>query len=385
MKILTLLFIFILVSNAQDYLVKNIKEFYKIVKKIKPGDVIILTDGEWKNVNLVLKAKGTKKNPIVLKAQHKQKVIIQGKSSLTIIGDFLYIKNLVFKNGHPSKTNLITLKNCNHCIIDNIIVDGFNDSNSSKRYNWIVIKNGKYNIVENSKFTHMTNKGVTMLIVSTKESNYNIIENNEFSYRKRGVSNGYETIRVGNSKYSLLDYHTIVKNNLFLKCNGEYEIISNKSSSNQYLHNTFLYSEGTLTLRHGNNCLVKDNIFIEKKNNKYIGGIRIIGYNHKIIGNYFEDIGFSKSRAAIILSNGMINSKIDGYFAANNTLIEHNIILNAKFAIISGLFYKKFKAVIAPKNIIFKNNYFIYIKNLIQNLGKNKPDIHFMDNYIITK
>jgi len=381
MKKFILLFIIISLSNAQEYLVKDIKEYNQVVKKIKAGDSIILKDGIWRDVDLVLKAKGSKQHPIIIKSQHKQKVIIEGKSSLTIRGRFIYIKDLVFKDGSPSRTNLITLKDCNHCIVDGILVDGFNDSNVSKRHNWIVLKNGQYNIVKNSKFTHMTNKGVTLLIVSTKEPNYDVIEHNEFSYRKRGTSNGYETIRVGNSKYSLLDYHTTIKDNLFLKCNGEYEIISNKSCSNRYIHNTFLYSEGTLTLRHGNNCLVKDNVFIGEKNNKYIGGIRVVGYNHKIIGNYLENVGFSKSRAAIILSNGVSNSKIDGYFSANNAIIQNNIIINTTYAIVSGLFYKKFNATLVPKNILLGENYFINVKH-IYSYNNKKAQIILKNNHI---
>ena len=53
----------------------------------------------------------------------------------------------------------------------------------------------------------------------------------------------------------------MVEKNLFEKCNGETECISNKSCGNIYRENTFLEVSGTLTLRHGNGCIVERNVF----------------------------------------------------------------------------------------------------------------------------
>src|SRR5262249_12276263 len=54
--------------------------------------------------------------------------------------------------------------------------------------------------------------------------------------------NGGETLQIGLSGRSLTDAHTLVENNLFVMCNGENEMISNKSSANTYRYNTFLNS-----------------------------------------------------------------------------------------------------------------------------------------------
>ena len=70
-----------------------------------------------------------------------------------------------------------------------------------------------------------------------------------------------ETIRIGTSANSMESSRTIVENNTFKNCDGEIEIISNKSANNIFRNNLFLESKGSLTLRHGNNALVEGNVF----------------------------------------------------------------------------------------------------------------------------
>src|SRR5438876_7357684 len=74
--------------------------------------------------------------------------------------------------------------------------------------------------------------------------------------------NGGETMRVGYSWQSMSNSCTAVAHNLFDRCDGELEIISNKSCENTYRYNTFLDCAGMFTLRHGNRCLVEGNLFL---------------------------------------------------------------------------------------------------------------------------
>ena len=59
-----LLLTFFLLSFLQGYTtiitVKNIEELNSVCKNAKPGDTIILQNGEWKNVTISLDCKGTK-------------------------------------------------------------------------------------------------------------------------------------------------------------------------------------------------------------------------------------------------------------------------------------------------------------------------------------
>ena len=72
---------------------------------------------------------------------------------------------------------------------------------------------------------------------------------------------------------------TVVENNLFEQCNGDVEIVSNKSGENVYRHNTFVECVGALTLRHGKGCVVEGNYFLGHLAPQ-TGGVRIIGEDH---------------------------------------------------------------------------------------------------------
>ena len=95
-----------------------------------------------------------------------------------------------------------------------------------------------------------------------------------------------------------------VENNLFYRCNGEVEIISSKSCGNIYRGNVFEECKGTLTLRHGNGCIVEKNIFIGNGVPE-TGGVRIIGERHTVAGNWFEGLRGTDQRSAVSLVRGM--------------------------------------------------------------------------------
>ena len=66
--------------------VKNIEELNNANKNAKPGDTIILQNGEWKNVTISLDCIGSKEKPVVIKAQTPGKFLITGNSKLKIGG-----------------------------------------------------------------------------------------------------------------------------------------------------------------------------------------------------------------------------------------------------------------------------------------------------------
>ena len=65
--------------------VANIDEFNRAVAHAKPGDTIVLANGEWKDVELIFKGKGTEDKPITLTAQTPGEcLLITFSSSLRI-------------------------------------------------------------------------------------------------------------------------------------------------------------------------------------------------------------------------------------------------------------------------------------------------------------
>ncbi len=391
MLILNNIFILLFMHSvvyAKDIFVHNKHVLTKSINQAKPGDSIILKNGTWHNIDIIFKAKGTLKLPITLRAEKKGQVIISGRSSLKILGEYLIVDGLTFKNGYPSKTQLIMFGTSKYLTsnsrLTNTTITDYNSKKQKDRYDWVVLRGGFHNRVDHCKFTKMKNKGVTLHIrlLDNAPANYHRIDHNEFSYRKRGNNNGYETIRIGSSKQSLQNSRTTVEKNIFLQCNGEGEIISNKSSENYYIHNTFLHSKGMLTLRHGNRCIIKNNFFFSNGHKK-IGGIRLTGEGHQIINNYFENIGGTAYTAAISFMNGMNNPPLHEYSQVKDCNITHNKFIQTKYTIVSGANFKQGKYPIPPNNVLFDNNLFIQTKKPIPlYLGKVLPNIKFINNII---
>jgi poly(beta-D-mannuronate) lyase len=149
------------------------------------------------------------------------------------------------------------------------------------------------------------------------------IHHNYFHDFAQAHTNGAETLRFGLSGLSLSIGAGIIEHNLFERCNGENELISNKSSGNIYRYNTLLDSPGAqLSLRHGNDCLVYGNYLRNTE------GIRIFGDRHRIHGNYLEKnyIGVGLGNGSGEVADGMAltgHDRPDNVVIAFNTFVEN--------------------------------------------------------------
>jgi poly(beta-D-mannuronate) lyase len=148
-----------------------------------------------------------------------------------------------------------------------------------------------------------------------------------------------------------------VEQNYFERCNGEAEIVSNKSCENIYRHNLFDRCAGALTLRHGHRCIVDGNVFLGHKE-KGTGGVRIIGRDHRVTNNYFEGLRGDAERAAICLMNGIPNSPLNGYAPVSNALVAHNTFIDCKVSMEFGVGSSK-KISAAPSDCRVGHNLFL--------------------------
>lgn len=318
-------------AKASTFNVENISEFNNIVKSVQPGDSIILADKVWENVELKLKANGTKDNPIVLTVKTPGKCTFEETSNLRISGEYLIVDGLIFINGHaPESKPVIDFRTSSenfayNSIVRNCIIYNYNQSQKNKSDHWIEIW-GKNNTLEYCYFAGKRNLGTTLVIWPNGEKhapNHHKIYRNYFGERPVLGSNGGETIRIGTSTYSMIDSYSQIEENYFERCNGETEIISVKSGRNKIANNTFFECEGSIVLRHGNNNEVCGNYIIgnEKPNT---GGIRIINAGHKIYNNYLSGIKGKDFRSPLVVMNGVPNSPINRYHKVKNVDIAYN-------------------------------------------------------------
>ncbi|WP_422358844.1 chondroitinase-B domain-containing protein [Reichenbachiella sp.] len=327
--------------SAQNVVVRTVTEFNTAVESATAGDTIFLQNGIWQDAQLDFFASGTSENPVVLKAQTPGEVVLSGASRLRIYGEHLVVSDLDFQNGNSSGDDIIQFKKSSselaqNCRLTNIRILDFNPATDNIAYKWVSIY-GSNNRVDHCHFEGKNNEGALMVVWLTGEANHHQIDHNYFANIPELGRNGGETIRIGTSTNSLTESRTIVEYNLFEACDGEIEIISNKSGFNIYRYNTFRNSEGMLTLRHGDDCEVYSNFFFGGEG-KSSGGVRIIGERHKVYNNYFQDLEGDGFRAAISMMNGVPDSPLNRYFQVKNAEVVNNTIVSCKepFAIGEG-------------------------------------------------
>jgi poly(beta-D-mannuronate) lyase len=153
----------------------------------------------------------------------------------------------------------------------------------------------------------------------------NIAERNFFTNHTYSGENGGECMRVGNSKFKSSRGFNVIESNLFERCNGDPEIISNKSSDNTFRSNTFRNNAGALTLRHGHRALVDGNYWLGGD-----GGVRIYGNDHLVVNNYFHQTSGKEQRSPIALGAGTMVDETDtsaGYDRPDRVVVLHNTLI----------------------------------------------------------
>ncbi len=314
--------------------VNDKQAFRKAVKAARPGDRIVLANGVWTDFEIVFSAHGTSTMPITLTAETKGKVIISGRSNLRLSGEHLIVSGLVFRNGYSPTNTVMAFRrtkgeDANNSRITEVVIDHFNNPERHETDFWVMLY-GKNNRFDHNHLEGKSNNGVTMAVrLDSEESqqNHHRIDHNYFGPRPVLGSNGGETLRIGTSHYSLTDSFTTVEDNYFDRCNGEVEIISNKSGRNIIRGNVFFESRGTLTLRHGNDNLVEGNVFFGNDVD-HTGGIRLINKRQTIRNNYLSGLTGHRFGGALVVMNGVPNSPINRYHQVEDSVIEGNTIIN---------------------------------------------------------
>ncbi len=318
------------INSASVIKVNDPKQLVKAMAEVRPGGKIILANGYWTDAELLFNAIGTEKSPIEITAEEKGKVIINGISNIRITGKYLVVSGFVLQNGYTPTSEVISFREkdgryANNCRLTDCAIDGFNNPERFATETWIGLY-GKNNRVDHCTFIDKRSQGVTVTVFPIDEASQNnqhLIDHNYFGYRQNLGSNGGETMRLGTSTYSLANCGTMVEANYFDRCNGELEIISNKSCGNTFKDNTFRECAGTLTFRHGHDNLATGNVFFG--NGKvYTGGIRIINERNKAINNYLSGLTGYRLRGALVVMNGVPNSPINRY----NQVIEGEFLNN---------------------------------------------------------
>ncbi len=355
-------------SKAETIKVKNEVELKSANDRAKPGDHIILKNGNWENISIQLTCNGTSQKPILVKSEIRGKVIITGLSNLRIGGNWITIDGLTFTEGYSPVGNAWEFSTnkqvANNCRITNCLLKSFNNPNRMKENYWVALY-GNNNRIDHNNFIDKTNLGVLMAIILDDDRsrlNNHSIDSNYFGYRKPLGSNAGEIIRIGVSEHCTFYSNTKVENNLFEHCDGETEIISIKSCGNLVRNNVFKECQGAVVLRHGNNNTIESNLFLGN-GKEGTGGVRVINEGNWIVNNYFSNCKGEGFRSPLAIMNGVFNSPPNRYLPVRDGVIANNTFSNCTpFSICEG---SDAERSVAPKNVYIFNNLFYSDKKVV--------------------
>ena len=350
-------------ANAQvERIAHSPQELSSIIALSNPGDTVVMANGTWTDVEIEFFAEGAEGDTITLRAETPGQVVLSGRSSLKIGGSYLKVDGLWFDGGELQRGHIIEFRRtssrlASHSRLTNCAVTDYNPPNRSTEYKWVSIY-GTHNRVDHCHFAGKDHDGATVVVWLRDPPNdspvWHRIDRNYFGHRPELGKNGGESLRIGTSSRSMQDSYVLVEHNLFEECDGEIEIISNKSGNNTYRHNTFRRSSGVLTLRHGNDAHVYGNFFLGE-GKAGTGGVRIIGERHRVYNNYFQDLKGTGYRAALAIVKGVPDSPLNRYFQVKDATIAFNTFVNVAETFVVGVGNSSDQSL-APDSLVIVNN-----------------------------
>ena len=344
---------------------RNWSEFITAAEKASPGDVIQLKNGTYSG-NITFSQSGTEEKPITIIPESRGGVMINGNSEWTIDAKYITIDGFYFSGG--TSTHPVNFSSASsYCRFINSAIVGWNLGGEDTR---LISIRGSHNEVGHCVLRKKNNLGMMLEVVRESSArNDHHIHHVYFSYFKDpGNGNGFETVRIGTSGQSLSSSYTTLENCVFERCDGESEIISSKSGHNIFRNNTFLNSDGALTLRHGHDGLIEGNFFINTLNrtSSRCNGIRVIGERQTVRNNYFLNLPIDALAIQVQYGN-QVPHKLTKYDQVKEALIENNTIYNCDKGITLGSSKRPEDTPprILPPNGIFRNNL------IVSNKGTN--------------
>jgi len=311
-------------SAAAQGSVDSLESLAKAIRQAKAGDTIVIANGRYDGWSADLDCRGTSRQSVTIRPESAGGVVFTGRSHLSITGSYVTVDGLRFEQC-DFEQNLLDLRRSDHCRIVNCVFE-----NSGGNRAAIGISPGsRKNRITDCRFTNIAARCVNLQMSDEIYEHGvpigNIIRNNHFQDIPQKGANGRETVKIGTNQptYGHVVASTIVEENVFDRCDGEAEIISNKCAGNTYRRNVFNQCDGELVMRGGANCLIEGNRFFEGR-----GGIRLCGTGHVVKDN----VVVNSHGTGIRLYFGMTRGQGGHYQAAGECLITNNTIVNAKRA-----------------------------------------------------
>lgn len=365
----------------RDVLVSNLAELNRALGAAVSGDTIVMADGTWQDAVIGLTAPG----PLTLRAQTPGKVLLTGRSSLSLNSPHLTVSGLTFTDGQaPDGAQSVITFNSDHGRVTDTAVVDFNPAEPQTAYYWIYFKGG-HNRLDHSLLRGKNHQEPVVGNDRGLAAKYNAVDHTRFADVPNVGRNGMEALRIwGYGQWGELGtqegaYFTI-EHNLFEHVDGDDEIISLKSNHNTVRFNTIKQSSGGLVLRYGNHNTVENNVILGERH-PASEGIRVSGNSHTVRGNYVAGVsGYGlkvTSGEHMFDENNQLDYLTPGFVPQRNPLAPYGYLFhygqvtdseftgnvfvdNAKSDMHLGWFYKNhwpaYQMVLLPERNTFTGN-----------------------------
>ena len=278
-------------AGAAERRVANAAALAGAMRAARPGDVIVLEDGVWTDVDIRFDATASARAPVRLRARTPGGVVLTGSSRLTFLAPHLIAEGLYFRGGALKEGAVVRFASDHGRLTESAIVD-YNPTDPGTEYPWVLL-DGSDNRVDASFFRGKNNRR-PVVANGGPGMRRNRVEGCHFKDIAFRRQNGREVIQIkgyGMSEELGEDgaFFT-VERNLFEEAHGEgMEIISIKSNRNVIRGNTFRKTKGGITNRSGNFNVIEGNVILgENEPGSY--GIRVTGRHQRVVGNYVADV-----------------------------------------------------------------------------------------------
>jgi poly(beta-D-mannuronate) lyase len=307
--------------NAATYQVGSIESLAARINIAVAGDTVVVSNGVYAtSAPIEIRRAGTAAMPIIIRAQTVGGVEITGTDGFNLNEGARYVTIEGFKFTHAASIEIS--HGASHCRLTRNLIELSIPAGEDVSY--VNIRGDDIQI----DYNELRNKSTlgNMLDVTGSETQVARrlwVHHNYFHDFTKPGGNGAETIRWGLSRLSLSTGNGLCEYNLFVRCSGENEMISNKSSGNTYRYNTMIDCPGgEISQRHGNDCLYYGNYLRNTQ------GIRVFGDRHMVFSNYLEgnSIGVHLGNGDGDVYNGSLltaHDRPDDNVIAFNTFIDN--------------------------------------------------------------
>jgi poly(beta-D-mannuronate) lyase len=272
--------------SGKTFLVSNSSELSSAKSSAKPGDAIVFKNGTYSNFSFTIDISGDATHPIYILAEDNQGVTFTGSSYININGDYVHFEGFVLKE-IPS--HAITIRGdhvrVTHCMSDHV---------GSNVGHFVIYLKGssEFAEIDNNLFydTHSIDIAFYQSHEPGKDQNCHRphVHHNTFKDHKKRFSNGGECIMAGwgsETSHDNNDIEAIIEYNHFLRCQGDQEVISLKSSRNIVRYNYFEdCGDSHISMRSGDYNQIIGNVMVGNE----VTCIRLNGRGNYVANNYFN-------------------------------------------------------------------------------------------------